>query len=191
MGDIMFKLLINIFVSLFVVKKKRAYVKYRMLGAGNRRAIRRKAVACGTHLDCTGQYPCVINRKTTIGDYVTINGLIIQGNGEVKIGSYVHFGSESMILSDSHNYEGELLPFDDTVIAKTVTIGDFCWFGSRVTILPGATIGEGAIIQAGAVVHGEIPPCAIAGGNPAKVFNMRNVEHFYQLKNEKKFYIRG
>ena len=42
--------------------------------------------------------------------------------------------------------------------------------GSNVTILPGTTIGEGAIIQAGAVVHGEIPPCAIVGGNPAKDF---------------------
>ena len=50
-------------------------------------------------------------------------------------------------------------------------------------------IGEGAIIQGGAVVHGEIPPLAIAGGNPAKVFKYRNKEHYEQLKKENKFFI--
>ncbi len=55
-------------------------------------------------------------------------------------------------------------------------------------ILPGTKIGEGAIIQGGAVVHGEIPPYAIAGGNPAKVFKYRDIEHFKKLKAEGKFH---
>ena len=71
---------------------------------------------------------------------------------------------------------------------KDVTIDDFVWLGSRVTILPGTKIGEGAIIQAGSVVHGEIPPYAIAGGNPAKVFKYRDIEHFKKLKAEGRFY---
>ena len=54
-------------------------------------------------------------------------------------------------------------------------------------ILPGTKIGEGAIIQGGSVVHGEIPPYAIAGGNPAKVFKYRDIEHFKKLKAEGKF----
>ena len=45
-------------------------------------------------------------------------------------------------------------------------------------LLPGTTIGDGAIIQAGSVVHGEIPPLAIAGGNPAKVFAWRDKEKY-------------
>ena len=49
-------------------------------------------------------------------------------------------------------------------------------------------IGEGAIIQAGAVVHGEIPPYAIVGGNPAKVFKYRDIEHFQKLKAEGKVF---
>ena len=187
----MFKFLVNIYVSLFVKKSERAYVKYRILGFPNRFHVKKKAAAVGKHLDCTGQYPCTVNKKTTIGDYVTMNGVVVQGSGEVSIGSYIHFGSETMILSDSHNYEGEFLPFDDTVTAKKVTIGDFSWIGSRVVILPGTTIGEGAIIQAGSVVHGQIPPCSIAGGNSAKVFKMRDIEHFNKLKEDKKFYIRG
>ena len=81
-----------------------------------------------------------------------------------------------------------MLPYnDDPIINKDVIIEDFVWIGKRVTILPGTKIGEGAVIQAGAVVHGEIPSCAIAGGNPAKVFKYRDIEHYEKLKAEEKF----
>ncbi len=76
---------------------------------------------------------------------------------------------------------GEAIPYDKMDITKDVKIGDFVWFGSRVTVLPGVTIGEGAIIQAGAVVVRDVPSCAIVGGNPAKVFKYRNIEHFKLL----------
>jgi acetyltransferase-like isoleucine patch superfamily enzyme len=54
--------------------------------------------------------------------------------------------------------------------------------------LGGVSIGEGAIVQAGAVVVKDIPPYAIAGGNPAKVFKYRDIDHFQKLKEEKKFH---
>ena len=73
------------------------------------------------------------------------------------------------------------------MIIKDVEIGDFVWIGTNVMILPGTKIGEGAIIQGGSVVHGEIPPLAIAGGNPCKVFKYRDKEHFEKLKAESKF----
>lgn len=75
-----------------------------------------------------------------------------------------------------------------TYIYKNVEIGDCVWLGSRVIILPGTKIGEGAIIQAGSVVHGDIPECAIVGGNPAKVFKYRDIEHYKNLKELKKFH---
>ena len=59
---------------------------------------------------------------------------------------------------------------------------------SRSGVLPWTHIGEGAIIQASAVVHGDIPPYAIAGGNPAKVFKYRDIEHFQKLKAEGKVF---
>lgn len=85
----------------------------------------------------------------------------------------------------THNYEGNDIPYDNSVLCKDIVIGDYVWIGARVIILPGTEIGEGAIIQAGAVVHGKIPPYAIAGGNPAKVFKYRNIEHFLGLKQKK------
>lgn len=55
-------------------------------------------------------------------------------------------------------------------------------------MLPGAVIGEGVIAQAGSVIRGEIPAYSIVGGNPARVFAMRDVEHFKQCKEEGLFY---
>ena len=128
-----------------------------------------------------------VNCNTEIGNFVNFNGMQIHGNGKVKIGNYFHSGVECLIIAQNHNYEGELIPYDKTYIYKDIVIDDFVWIGSRVMLLPGTHIGEGAIIQGGAVVHGEIPPFAIAGGNPAKVFKYRNKEHFLKLKNEGKY----
>ena len=63
------------------------------------------------------------------------------------------------------------------------------WIGSRVTIIPGVSIGEGAVIGAGAVVTHDIPPLAVAGGNPAKVIKYRNQEVYEKLKSEKRIYL--
>lgn len=83
------------------------------------------------------------------------------------------------------------VPYDHTYICKSIIIEDFVWLGSRVTILPGVRIGEGAIIQAGAVVSCDIPLYAIAGGNPARVFKYRDVDHFKKLKAAKKIFLIG
>lgn len=131
---------------------------------------------------------CKLTKNTSIGDDVGMNRVVIQGNANVTIGSHCEFGQDVLIISHNHNYEGSRIPYDDTYVHKDVEIGDCVWVGSRVMILPGTKIGEGAIIQGGAVVHGEIPPCAIAGGNPAKVFKYRDVEHYQKLKAEGKFH---
>lgn len=129
-----------------------------------------------------------VTPNTIIKDNVNFYGMRIMGGGNVTIGRYFHSGIENLIITQNHNYDkGDAIPYDRTYIYKDVEIGDFVWFGSRVMILPGTKIGEGAIIQGGSVVHGEIPPYAIAGGNPAKVFKYRDIEHFKKLKAEGSF----
>jgi acetyltransferase-like isoleucine patch superfamily enzyme len=56
-----------------------------------------------------------------------------------------------------------------------------------VIIIPGVTIGEGAIIAAGSVVVKDVPDFAIVGGNPAKIIKYRNIETFNRLKADGKF----
>lgn len=133
--------------------------------------------------------PVRLSKHTHLKAHVSFNGMQVIGNGKCTFGSYFHSGKECMVLTGIHNYDfGTAIPYDDTEINKDVVIEDFVWFGSRVTILPGVTIGEGAIIQAGAVVVKDVPKYGIAGGSPATVFKYRDIEHFEKLKQEKKFH---
>ncbi len=54
-------------------------------------------------------------------------------------------------------------------LSKPVIIGNNVWIGGRAVILPGVTIGDGAVISAGAIVNKEIPPNVVVGGNPAQI----------------------
>ena len=148
----------------------------------------RDVVACvGRDLWCGGKV--LLTKNTHLGDCCSFNGCEIHGAGKVTIGSHFHSGVELLIIAQNHNYDGGAhIPYTpEDYVYKDIEIGDCVWVGSRVTILPGTKIGEGAIIQAGAVVHGDIPACAIVGGNPAKVFKYRDKEHYYKLKSEKAF----
>ena len=151
------------------------------------RQIRATAKKVGKNLWCGA--PVILNKNTYLGDSVHFNGCRVYGEGRVSIGSHFHSGVELMIIAQNHNYDGgEHIPYSPRDYTyKDIEIGDFVWVGSRVIILPGTKIGEGAIIQAGAVVRGEVPPHAIAGGNPAEVFKYRNIEHFKKLKAQGKF----
>jgi len=140
-----------------------------------------KAVSIGKSLFVNSY--SVVNRKTQLGDNVHFNGMKIRGGGAVVIGNNFHSGEECLMLTDMHNYEGTCLPYDSTLIAKPITIEDNVWFGSRVTIIGSVTVGEGAIVQAGAVVVKDVPQLAIVGGNPAKVIKERNAIHYYQYKD--------
>lgn len=148
--------------------------------------VRRRAKAVGPGLKCHG--PVHVSRRTSIGEGVSFNGAAVFGTGDVTFGNWVHSGEGLKIFTRNHNYEGEAIPYDNTFVCKPVKIGDCVWIGAYVILLPGTVIGEGAIIQAGSVVHGEIPPMAIAGGNPAKVFAWRDREHYNELKSAGRFH---
>lgn len=130
----------------------------------------------------------VLTDKTKLGKNPSFNGMIINGIGSVTFGDNFHSGTDCLIITSNHDYNGEKLPYDETHIIKDVTIGDNVWFGDRVIILPGVTIGEGAIVQAGAVVVKDVPDLAITGGNPATVFKFRDEKHYVRLKNNKAFH---
>ena len=127
------------------------------------------------------------NADTYLGKNCNFNGFRVDGTGKIIIGNNFHSGTDIIAITSNHNYEGECLPYDDIDIKKTIIIEDNVWIGSKVTILGGVTIGEGSIIQAGSVVSKSIPKYAIAGGNPAKPFKYRDIEHYEKLKKEGKF----
>lgn len=177
------------FVSLFIVDRKarrgiRSYITY----LPYRIRIEKMARKVGKNLIIGG--PAFVNCNTVIGDNCGFSGVEVNGKGNLKIGNNFRSGSELLFLTQNHNYENaKCLPYDNEYIYKDIEIEDCVWIGARVTILPGTKIGEGAIVQAGSVVHGNIPKLAIVGGNPAKIFKYRDSDHYEKLKSEGKFYI--
>lgn len=128
-------------------------------------------------------------KTVTLGNSVNINGCIILGSGEVTIGDYFHSGTDFLIHTQNHRYEGaSSIPYDKVRVTKKTTIKDFVWIGQGVTLVPGITIGEGVIVGTGAVVTKDVPDYAIIGGNPAKVIKFRNIEEFKRLKAEKAYF---
>jgi len=109
--------------------------------------------------------------RIEIGSRTNINPrcLIDSRGGTVRIGNFVDIAPEVMIWTLEHD------PNDPDFGAKggDVVIEDFAWIASRAIILPGITIGTGAVIAAGAVVTRDVPEFAIAAGVPAKVIGHR------------------
>ncbi|HFK7185066.1 acyltransferase [Serratia odorifera] len=158
----------------------------------NRRKGRYTAKVIKTAAKCGREpkinFPTLVNNKTRLGDNFNSNGLTIVGKGAVTVGDNFHCGFGCVLITENHNHNGNAIPYDNTYVIKDITIGDNVWLGINVIILPGVTLGEGAIIQAGSVVVKDIEPYAIAGGHPAKAFAQRDVEHYLRLKAEGKFH---
>ena len=60
--------------------------------------------------------------------------------------------------------------------ARPIIIGNGCWLGGGVIVLPGVTIGDGCVIGGGSVVTKDIPPNSLAVGNPCRVIRKINEE---------------
>lgn len=151
-----------------------------------RKRVCRKAMSVGD--DIKINFPTKVTAKTKLGNNFNSNGLKVLGSGMVTVGDNFHCGFGCVIITENHNHMGSSIPYDSSYIVKNTLIGDNVWLGINVIVLPGVTIGEGAIIQAGSVVVCDIPALAIAGGHPAKVFSWRDKEHYYSLKQKKLFH---
>lgn len=98
------------------------------------------------------------------------------GNGRICIGNDVLFGPEVLVTAANYRFNDGHPVTEQAMDEADVIIGDDVWLGSRVIVLPGATIGHGAIIGAGALVKGDIPPMSIAVGIPARIVGQRQTD---------------
>ena len=85
---------------------------------------------------------------------------------EIRIGNNCLIGPDVGIYTAGHRLEPEGRVLD--VYGLPITIGNDVWIGGHSTILPGVTIGDGAVIAAGSVVTKDVVPRTLVGGNPAK-----------------------
>jgi acetyltransferase-like isoleucine patch superfamily enzyme len=116
----------------------------------------------------------IIGQDTKIGD-----SAFLDGREKLQIGDHVDIASEVMIYNSEHDLESDYFEAK----SEPVTIGDYVFIGPRAIVLPGTSIGRGAIIAAGAVVTKDVPDFAIVGGIPARVIGER--------KNKNPNYILG
>ncbi len=117
-------------------------------------------------------------QKTSIGARSVINrGCCIDVRSGLRIGADVSISPEVAILTTQHD-------LDDAEFALQggpVVIEDHVWIGMRAVVLPGVTIGRGAVIAAGAVVTKDVAPLDIVAGVPARPVGHRTLHPEYRL----------
>ena len=110
-----------------------------------------------------------------MGDHCSVNPYtIIYGHGGLEIGNGVRIAAHCVIIPANHNIDDPSIPIIKSgLTCKGICIGNDVWIGARCVILDGVTIGDGAVIAAGAVVTRNVEPFMIVGGVPAKPIRLR------------------
>lgn len=118
----------------------------------------------------------------TIGAHTVINRqCCLDGRGGLRIGDNVSLSPGVWLLTDQHDindpeFREQLAP---------IAVGDYAFLGSRALVLPGVTIGEGAVVAAGAVVTADVPPYTVVGGVPARPIGTRSRDLRYTMRHDK------
>jgi len=102
-------------------------------------------------------------------------------NVKITVGNYCSMGNGIVFLAGGEHYYKRIatgliakLPDREGAYSKgDIIIGNDVWFGYKVTVMSGVTIGDGAVIGACSVVSKDIPPYAVACGNPIRIINYR------------------
>lgn len=109
----------------------------------------------------------VIGEDTVIGERS-----VLDGRDTLSIGNHVALASEVMVYNSQHDIHDSSFK----AITKPVIIEDYVFIGPRAIILPGVTIGKGAVVAAGAIVTKDVEPFSIVAGVPAKKIGERKVK---------------
>jgi acetyltransferase-like isoleucine patch superfamily enzyme len=118
------------------------------------------------------EYP----ERLHIGDHVNVNrDCFINAGGGVTIGDWVLIGPKVVIYSQNHVFDGIDVPMSlGPDRREPVRIGHDVWVGAHASIMPGVTIGDGAVVAAGAVVTRDVAARSIVAGVPARHIRFRD-----------------
>jgi virginiamycin A acetyltransferase len=133
----------------------------------------------GVKLGLGGWIKC----KTTVGYGTGIGwGFCARGKGELNIGKFCAIGENVRVITSNHDMNRLALSYRLQIKIvgrsfdgpkKGVIIGHDVWIGDQVIILPGVSIGNGAIIGAGSVLTKSVEPYSVVVGNPARMIRKR------------------
>ncbi len=112
---------------------------------------------------------CRIGRNSWIGPQAFLDAR------DLVIGDYVGWGPGAKLLGSAHVAEPVDVPIIETDLhIRPVRIGDWADIGTNAVILPGVTVGKGAIVGAGAVVTADVEPFSVVAGVPARFIRWRS-----------------
>jgi acetyltransferase-like isoleucine patch superfamily enzyme len=120
----------------------------------------------------------IIGENCIIGD-----SCFLDGRSGITVGDNVNIGGHVTIFTRQHDVDSP----DFEEVGAAVTVGDYAWIASHALILPGVSIGRGAVVAAGSVVTKNVPEFTLVGGNPARHIRDRNRDVRYRLSYAKRF----
>lgn len=117
-------------------------------------------------------------RSITIGARSVVGReCILDGRGQLTIGSDVNIGGRTQIFTGTHDVNSE----DFVAEFLPVRIEDHAWIAIGSIVLPGVTIGRGAVVAAGSVVTRDLEPMGIYAGSPARRIGTRESDLNYRI----------
>jgi carbonic anhydrase/acetyltransferase-like protein (isoleucine patch superfamily) len=142
----------------------------------------RLGAGAGVHRGCYiwafGPRTLRVDHHLVIGDHSRINRrCVLDARGPLRIGANVSVSPEVVILTAQHHPDSPDFELD----VRPVVIEDHAWIGMRAMIMPGVTVGRGAVVAAGAVVTRDVAPLAVVGGIPARPIGTRGLDPSYVL----------
>lgn len=150
-------------------------------------------IGCGASAFLGTMFDVGPHGRVRLGEYALVHGARIICDREIEIGAYCLI-SWNVVLMDTYRVpvdpaarrqELSLTPFRDprnlncATEARAVRIGRNVWVGFDTCILPGVTVGEGAIIGARSVVFDDVEPFTVVAGNPARLIRRLSEEEMH------------
>jgi acetyltransferase-like isoleucine patch superfamily enzyme len=114
-----------------------------------------------------------VGEGTVINEYNNIRA----SGAVISIGRYCQISQFCSLISTNHSIDTDELMIKAAWDSQrhSITLGDDVWMGANSVVLPGVTVGKGAVIAAGSVVSKDVPEYAVVGGVPAKLIRHRHI----------------
>lgn len=107
------------------------------------------------------------------GDFVCVGPRVeVYCKDKVMVGNQVVISQDAYLCTASHDITSPIMK----LITKPINVGGNVWIAAKATILPGVTIGEGAVVGACAVISKDVSPWSVVVGNPARVVRNRELK---------------
>jgi acetyltransferase-like isoleucine patch superfamily enzyme len=102
--------------------------------------------------------------------WIGVNTVLAAGQGGVFLGDNVLIAANSVLACGNHDFEKlDLATLDQEYYGRPIRIGHNVWIGAQATVLGGVTVGDHAVVAAGALVNADVDPYTVVGGVPARV----------------------